>query len=289
MGDLSHLAQFLFSGITLGSIYALIAVSLVIVYQASLVVCFAQGELFVFGALTMVTLTSKGLSLPVAFVLTLFFAVLIGALIHRVLIRPIQGSSIGTLIVMTIAISLFLRGLALLIWGRQSYVQRPFSEGEPMQILGAFLQLQVLWIIGIAAVVLLIIWFFFEKTSLGLAMRACAEKPVGALLMGISVERSALVAWAWGAGLGALAGAAIAPLLFMQYSSGVMPMVKGFIAMSMGGLNSLVGAAVAGFLLGIVEAYTIGLVSSQFADTIIFTLLIVVLLFRPSGLFGKPS
>ena len=287
MENISLLIQFLFSGITTGSVYALIAVSLVIVYKVSQLICFAQGEFFVFGALTMVTLTSKGIPMPLAFALAIFIAMVIGALIQQVLIRPIQGSSVGALIVMTIAISLALRGLAMLIWGRESHVLRPFYQGEPLQIFGASLQFQVFWIVGITAVVLLLIWLFFEKTSLGIAMRACAENPLGASLMGISVQKASLFAWAWGSGIGALAGIAVAPLLFIQYTGGLMPMIKGFIAMSIGGLSSIVGSVIAGFLLGIIESYTIGLISSKFSDTIVFALLMVVLIIKPSGLFGK--
>ncbi len=286
MSELSTLIQFFFSGLTSGSVYALIAVSLVIVYKVSLLICFAQGEFFVIGALTMVTLTAKGLPMPLAFVLSVLISTIIGALVERVLIRPIRDSSVGNLIVMTIAISLALRGLALLIWGKESHILQPFSTGMPLHVLGATLQPQVLWIIGITMVVLLVIWFFFERTTLGIAMRACAENRLGASLMGISTQKAALFSWAWGSGIGALAGMAVAPLLFMQYSSGVMPMVKGFIAMSIGGLASIAGAVVAGYLLGLVEAYTIGLISSQCADTIVFTLLIIVLIFKPSGLFG---
>lgn len=287
MENISLLIQFLFSGITTGSVYALIAVSLVIVYKVSRLICFAQGEFFVFGALTMVTLTSKGIPMPLAFALAILIAMVIGALIQQVLIRPIQGSSVGALIVMTIAISLALRGLAMLIWGRESHVLRPFYQGEPLQIFGASLQFQVFWIVGITAVVLLLIWLFFEKTSLGIAMRACAENPLGASLMGISVQKASLFAWAWGSGIGALAGIAVAPLLFIQYTGGLMPMIKGFIAISIGGLSSIVGSVIAGFLLGIIESYTIGLISSKFSDTIVFALLMVVLIIKPSGLFGK--
>jgi branched-chain amino acid transport system permease protein len=287
MGDISHLVQFFFSGLTTGSIYALIAVSLVIVYKVSQLICFSQGEFFIFGALIMVTLTSKGIPMPLAFVLSILIAMAIGALIQQVLIRPIQGSSVGALIVMTIAISLALRGLAMLIWGRESHILRPFTQGAPLQIFGATLQLQVFWIVGITAVILLLIWLFFEKTSLGIAMRACAENPLGASLMGISVQKAALFAWAWGSGIGALAGIAVAPLMFMQYTSGVMPMVKGFIAMSIGGLSSIAGSVVAGLLLGIIESYTIGVISSKFSDTIVFALLMVVLMARPNGLFSK--
>lgn len=286
MNESSALVQFFFSGLTSGSVYALIAVSLVIVYKVSLLICFAQGEFFVIGALTMVTLTSKGLPMPLAFACSVLISAAVGALVERFLIRPIRDASVGSLIVMTIAISLALRGLALLIWGKESKILPPFSAGKPIGVFGATLQPQVLWIIGITILVLLVIWLFFEKTTMGVAMRACAENRLGASLMGISTEKAALLSWAWGSGIGALAGMAVAPLLFMQYSSGVMPMVKGFIAMSVGGLASIVGAVVAGYLLGVVEAYTIGLISSQFSDTIVFTLLIIVLIFKPSGLFG---
>jgi branched-chain amino acid transport system permease protein len=286
VSELSTLIQFFFSGLTSGSVYALIAVSLVIVYKVSLLICFAQGEFFVIGALTMVTLTSKGLPMPLAFVLSLVISAIVGALVERVLIRPIRDSSVGNLIVMTIAISLALRGLALLIWGKESHILQPFSAGKSLHVFGATLQPQVLWIIGITAIVLFVIWFFFERTTLGIAMRACAENRLGASLMGISTQKAALFSWAWGAGIGALAGMAVAPLLFMQYGSGVMPMVKGFVAMSIGGLASITGAVIAGFLLGMVEAYTIGLISSQFSDTIVFAILILVLFLRPSGLFA---
>jgi branched-chain amino acid transport system permease protein len=287
MPDFSLLVQFFFSGLTSGSMYALIAVSLVIVYKVSLLICFAQGEFFVIGALAMVTLVSKGLPMPLAFVLSILISTVLGALVQRLLIKPIQNSGIGNLIVMTIAISLALRGSALLIWGKESHILKPFSSGPPIPVLGATLQPQVLWIIGITIIVLLMIWLFFEKTMLGIAMRACAENRLGASLMGISTQKAALLAWAWGSGIGALAGMAIAPLLFMQYGSGVMPMVKGFIAVSIGGLSSIVGSVVAGFLLGTVEAYTIGLISSKFSDAIVFSLLMVVLIFKPSGLFSK--
>jgi branched-chain amino acid transport system permease protein len=286
MGEYSYLVQFLFSGLTTGSIYALMAVSLVIVYKVSQLICFAQGEFFVIGALTMTTLVSKGIPMPLAFVLAVLIATVIGALVERVLIRPIQDSGVGTLIVMTVAISLTLRGLALVVWGKESHILKPFTAGNPIQIFGATLMPQVIWIVGITIVVLLVIWFFFEKTTLGIAMRACSENRLGASLMGISTQRATIMSWAWGSAIGALAGMAVAPLLFMQYGSGVMPMVKGFIAMSIGGLASIVGAVVAGYLLGLVESYTVGLISSQFSDPIVFTILIMVLIFKPNGLFG---
>lgn len=287
MGDLSHLVQFFYSGITAGSIYALIAVSLLIVYRVSNLICFAQGEFFVIGALTMTTLISKGVSYGLSFLISIVIAVLLGGLIQHTVIKRIIKSSIGTLIVMTIGISLLLRGVALLIWGREAYVTKPLIGGPPIKLLGASLPLQVLVIIGVTACCLFLLWLFFEKTLEGLAMRACAENQDAASLMGINVGKISLFAWMWGGGIGALAGMVVAPLLFIQYMSGIMPMVKGFIAMSIGGLGSLVGVTLGGFLLGLIEAYTIGLVSSKFADAVVFTVLVLCLLFRPSGLFTR--
>lgn len=287
--DLSQIIQFTFSGLTLGSIYALMAVSLTIVYNASKVISFSQGEFFVFGALMMVTLTSIGVAIPIALVLSLVMAAALGALIERMLIKPILGSSVGTIVTMTIAISLALRGSALLTWGRSSFVSQPFSQGEPLRILGASLQLQVLWICGATGAVLLLIWLLFERTKVGLAMRACSDNSLGASLVGISVRRVNFFAWIFGSSMGALAGILVAPLYFVQYASGVMPMLSGFVAMAIGGMTSTLGAVIAGMVLGFLEAYGIGFISSQFADVIIFTVLIVTLLVRTRLLAGEAS
>lgn len=286
MLNLSVLIQFLFSGITMGSVYALIALSLVIVYNVSKVLCFAQGEFFVFGALTMVFLTDHGLPMVLGFPLSIILALMLGALVERVLIRKVQTASIGTVITMTVAISLFLRGAGLLIWGRESHTLPPFSSAKSLSVMGAFLPVQVLWVIGAMILVLLIIGWFFERTLPGLAMRACAENRLAANLVGIMVWKATLLAWAWGAALGALAGIVVAPLIFIQYVSGTMPMLKGFTAIAIGGLGTG-GSVFAGFLLGIIEAFTVGLVSSKFADAVVFTILILVLLIRSSGRFGS--
>lgn len=287
--DFSQVLQFSFSGLTLGSIYALMAVSLTVVYNASRVISFSQGEFFVFGALMMVTLTSTGMAIPLALLLSVALAAVLGALIERILIKQMFGSSVGTMVTMTIAISLALRGGALLAWGKSSFVSKPFSLGEPLRILGASLQLQVLWIIVATSIVLLLIWLLFEKTMIGCAMRASSDNSLGASLVGISVGKINLFAWIFGSSLGALAGLLVAPLYFVQYASGVMPMLSGFIAMAIGGMTSTLGAVIAGLFLGFLEAYGIGFGSSQFADVIVFTVLIVTLLIRSRLLAGTPS
>jgi branched-chain amino acid transport system permease protein len=284
--NLSQIIQFTFSGLTLGSIYALMAVSLSIVYKVSRVISFAQGEFFVFGALTMITLTGLGVWAPVAFLVSILVASLMGAIIERVLIRPVLTSSLGTTITMTIAVSLALRGLALLIWGRGSHTSAPFSVGEPVRILDAALQLQVFWILGTTLLALLVIWLFFEKTMLGIAIRAAADNPLGASLMGISIRKVNLLSWSWGSALGAVAGMVVAPLYFLQYGSGVLPMVNGFVAIAISGMKSIPAAVIAGFFLGFVEAYSIGFVSSQFSEVVVFTVLIVVLMVRTKTASG---
>lgn len=281
------LVQFFFSGVTSGSIYALMAVSLLLVYRVSQLICFAQGEFFVLGALMMSTLMSKDVPTVVACLGALLCVAAIGSFLQYCFIRTLAMKTVGMLIVMTIALSMLLRGAALIIWGRQSYVTKPFTQGPPITVLGASIPLQVLWVVGITIAVLLCLWLFFERSMQGLAMRACAEDPEGASLIGVQVQKVNLISWMWGAAMGAVAGMVVAPLLFVQYTSGVMPMVKGFIAMSIGGLTGIFGAAAGGMFLGLVEAYTIGLVSSKFADAIVFAILIVCLLLKPSGLFSR--
>lgn len=287
MPDPTVLLQTAFSGLTLGAVYALIAVSLVMVYKVSKIVCFAQGEFFVIGGLTLATLHSQlGWPLWQALPATLAIAALLGIVIERGVIRPVRHEGVGTVIVMTIALSISLQGIALPIWGREAHVVAPFTHLPPLEVLGAFLSAQVIIVILIALAVFVALWYFFEYSLLGIAMRAAAQAPTGARLVGISVSRLTRFGWASGVALGALAGAVISPLLFISYSAGTLPMVKAFIAMAVGGLSSTAGALVGGFVIGLMEAYIVGFVSSEFADAIVFMFLIGFLLWRPNGLFG---
>lgn len=287
MPDSTVFLQTTFSGLSMGAVYALLAVSLVMVYKVSKIVCFAQGEFFVVGGLTLSSLTQQfGLPLWAGLVVTLAFAALLGIIIERGVIRPVRSAGVGTVIVMTIALSITLQGVALPLWGREAHVVAPFTGLPPVELAGAFLSTQVLIVIATSAVVFGALWFFFERTLLGIAMRAAAQTPTGARLVGISVSRLTRFGWGSGVALGALAGMVIAPVIFISYSAGTMPMVKAFIAMAVGGLNSTAGALVGGFFIGVLEAYSIAFVSSEFADAIVFLFLIGFLLLRPNGLFG---
>jgi branched-chain amino acid transport system permease protein len=284
----AQLLQFTFSGLTTGSLYALVGLSLVIVYRASKVLCFAQGEFVVLGALATISFVGAGLPIWLAVILAILVVAGLGAALERTLIRPLLNSSVATIITMTIGVSLALRGMALLIWGRQAAVLPPFSDNV-IRVMGAAMPAQVLWLLGITALCLLALWYFFERTMLGLAMRACAEDPHGAGVVGINLQSISMLSWAGGAALGALAGACIAPLLFVTYTSGIMPMIKAFVVISIGGLTSIVGAVVAGLFLGLLEAFVIGTLTSKFADALVFALLILVLLLKPGGFFGNDS
>jgi len=285
--EISVLLQVAFGGLTMGAVYGILAVSLLMVYRVSKIICFAQGEFFVIGGLALATLTEQaGLPLWAAIPVVLLGAALLGLAIERGAISPVQRSGIGIVITMTIALSIALQGLALPIWGRQAHTVAPFVVAAPVEVLGAFVSAQVLIVIGTAVAVYVLLWLFFTRTTLGLAMRAAAQAPVGAQLVGISVRKLNRIGWASGVALGALAGMVVAPVIFLTYASGTMPMVKAFIAMAIGGLGSTAGALVGGFLVGTLEAYTIGFLSSEFADAIVFGVLILFLLVRPTGVFA---
>ncbi len=288
MPDTALLLQITFGGLSMGAVYALLAVSLVMVYKVSRIVCFAQGEFFVIGGLTLSALTNAAaMPLWLAFLVTLILAGVLGVFVERVVIRPVRYGGVGTVIVMTIALSISLQGIALPVWGREAHVVAPFVAAPPWEFFGAFLSTQVLFVIGASVVVFVLLRYFFEYTTLGLAMRAAAETPTGARLVGISVTRLTQFGWAAGVALGALAGMLIAPVVFLGFASGTMPMVKAFVAMVVGGLSSTGGALAGGFLVGLLEAGAIGFVSSEFADAIVFLFLIGFLLVRPGGLFGS--
>jgi branched-chain amino acid transport system permease protein len=288
MIDLSRYLQFLFSGITMGSIYAIMAVSLTIVYRVSKVINFVQGEFFMIGALTMTSLLALN---KFPFLLTIVLAILlvslVGVLTERLVIKPLKEASIGVIVTMTVGVSLFIKGLAMIIWGKEPFIAPPFLSLAPVAIKGASITPQVLIILMVTLVVVMLLWWFFERTELGLGIRACAENKTGASLIGINPGLMASVAWILGAGLGGLAGVLVTPLLFVDYLVGTVPMLKGFIAIAMGGLSSIGGAILGGILVGLIEAFSVGLISSKFSDVIIFTILILILIFKPSGLFSK--
>jgi branched-chain amino acid transport system permease protein len=283
-----QLIQYIFTGVTVGSIYAMVALGFNIIYNVTEIINFAQGEFVMLGGLFMVFFTAAvHLPLPLAFLLTVAAVTGVGALMERLTINPLKNATVLTMIIVTIAVSILLKGIAMFIWGKDPYIFPPFTGSTPIFILGAAIQTQTLWVLLITGVVVVLLTLFFKKTRYGKAMLACADDPEAARLVGIKVSVMVLISFALSAAIGAVAGAIITPISLMEYDRGALLGLKGFGAAVLGGLGSFYGAVVAGFFLGIIESLCAGLISSGYKDAVALLLLLLVLFVRPSGLFGN--
>jgi branched-chain amino acid transport system permease protein len=284
----SQLIQYLFTGLTLGSIYALVALGFTMIYNATGIINLAQGEFVMLGGLIMVFCTMI-LKLPLflGFVLTIIGVTLVGILFERLAIHPLKNASLITLIMITLAGSILFRGVAMFLWGKDPYALPPVSGSRPVHFLGATIHLQIFWILAITLLAVLGIGFFFNRTLAGKAMIACAFNPLAAGLVGINVRRMVLFSFGLSAGVGAIAGAIITPITLMEYDRGPLLGLKGFAAAVLGGLGSGVGSIVAGFIIGILESMGAGLISSGYKDAIALVVLLMILWVKPSGLFGS--
>ena len=285
----AQLTQFLLTGLTIGAIYALVALGFAIIYNASHVINFAQGEFVMIGGMATVWLIQLGLPLLLAIPLAVVAAVAVGMALERFAIEPARGASPVTLIIITIGASILLRGLATLVWDKKLHTLPAFSGEVPIQIGGATLLPQSLWVMGITLVIVLLLGWFFGRTLMGKAVLATSHNPVAAQLCGINVRFVLFLSFGLSAGLGAVAGILIAPITLTSWDVGVMLGLKGFAAAILGGLGSGVGAVVGGLVLGIAESLGAGYLSSAYKDAIAFIIILAVLFFMPSGLFGKKS
>jgi branched-chain amino acid transport system permease protein len=281
--------QFVAGGLTSGAIYALVALGFSIVYHASHAINFAQGEFVMIGGMSAVSFVALGLPLAAAVPLAIAVAVAVGLLVQRLALERAQAggqADVVTLIIITIGVALFLRGLAQLVWDKRIHALPAFSGSAPIAIGGATVLPQSLWVLGGAAVAVLALGWFFDRTLAGKAMRATAINPLAARLVGISTRRVMRLAFALAAALGALGGVLAAPITFTSYDVGVMLGLKGFAAAMLGGLGSFAGAVAGGLLLGLLEGLGAGFVSSAYKDAMAFVVILGVLFFLPGGLFG---
>jgi len=282
-----YLLQYLVSGITLGSIYGMIALGFTLIHNATGIVNFAQGEFVTYGALIAITCsTTLGLPMPVALLVAVAAVTLLGALVERSTIRPARGSSVITLIIITIGVSILLRGIAMWIWGPDALPMRHFSGEVPMQIGSAAILPQHVWVMGIVLLTMVALWLLGERTQVGKAMRACAMDREAAQLVGIPATRMVMLSFALSGLLGGLAGAIVAPLAMAQYDMGIMLGLKGFAAAILGGMGNPLGAVLGGISLGILESLGAG-IKSGFKDAIAFGIMLAVLLARPTGILGR--
>jgi branched-chain amino acid transport system permease protein len=277
-----QLSQLIATGITTGAIYALLGLGLTLTYSTTRVVNVAIGEFATIGALSAVSMYRAGLPLAVALAGAVVLGALIAGIMYGLTIRPGQrkGAGLLSLLIVTIAMHLVLKGVALIIWGTRSYNLPAFTQGEPVRILNAVITRQSLWIVGVTALIVIALYYFFSRTLLGKALRASAVNVVGSRLMGIPVYRMGFLAFALSGALAAAGGVLITPDTLATYDMGLLLGLKGFVGAVIGRLSSYPMTVAGCLLLGLLESLSAGLLPSGYRDAVAFGVLIAILIYR---------
>lgn len=280
--------QYLFSGITNGAVYAVIALGFSMLYSSTGLINFAHGEFVMVGALSLISLW-KGLKLPlpVAFAGAVAVTAAAGLLLERLAIRSVRKPHPIVLVIITVGASILVRGIAMVGWGKDPHSAPPYSNNAPIDIAGATLLPQSIWVLGLTLLVVFGLHVFHERFLTGRAMLATAINRKAAGVVGIPTDLMVLLAFAMSAAMGGIGGALIAPLSMSSFDMGMNLGLKGFCAAMIGGIGSSWGAVIGGVLLGILEALGVGFVSSGLKDAVAFVLLLLILYFRPTGMLGK--
>jgi ABC-type branched-subunit amino acid transport system permease subunit len=274
-------------GLLQGSVFAIVALGFALVFRVTGVINLSQGAFCIVGALSMYTLQQTlGWPTPLAAVGAVAGTTLFGAALGAATFVPaVSRLPHSSMLMLTAGLLTLIEGLVLVVWGSEPYDLPSFSGEAPVDILGVRVATQGLWIAGTAAIVIVALWYLLSRTMLGKQLRACAENPLAARLMGIDVPRMTLLSFAMAAMIGAIGGIVVAPITSLQFDSGQFFTIFGFIAVAIGGMGSFIGAVVGGLALGVAEQLAAGYVSSLFSNGLAVVLLLVTLLFRPSGLF----
>ncbi|MFN3347624.1 branched-chain amino acid ABC transporter permease [Pseudorhodoplanes sp.] len=286
---MAEFLQFAFSGLTVGAIYALVALGFTLIYNASDVANFAQGEFVMLGGMVTVFAYAAGLPLPFAALIAIVFTALVGLLLHRVAIEPARGASPVTLIIITIGASIFLRGITAIVLDKNFHSLPPFFGSEPMSVGGATLLPQSIVVLVGVGLVLLALWLFMSRTLRGKSLLATAANRMAAQLTGINTTAVISIAFVISAAIGAIGGILVTPITLTYYDGGTMLALKGFAAAVLGGMGNPVGAVVGGLVLGLLEQFSAGYISSQYKDAVAFIVILLVLFTMPQGLFGAKT
>lgn len=280
-------AQLILSGLVLGAIYGLIALGYIIIYKATSVVNFAQGEAVMVGAyIGLVLYSFVSLPLPLVFLLTIAGASVLGVVIERVAYRKLVDAPIISIIIATLAVGLILRNVVRIVFGPNVYPFPPLLPSRPFRVVGLVTTPQNLLIVGVSLGCMVLLFLYFRHTKWGKAMRAVSQNRTASLLMGISVQRVFSLIWAVSAGLGALAGVLLAPLVVLNPDMGWIAL-KAFVVAILGGFQSLPGAVLGGFALGILENLAGFYAGSAVKDIVAYLILIAILVVRPTGFFAE--
>ena len=284
------LLQQIVSGLATGAIYASLALALVMIYQATEILNFAQGEMAMFTTYLAWSMLKAGLPYWMAFAATVVVAFVGGLLIERVVIRPVEQASVLTIVIVCIGLLVILNSLAGWIY---SYIIQPFPSPfpkTPLRIGGIVFGLHDLGVIGVTLVLLCLVYAFFRYTTLGLAMRAAAQNPASSRLCGIRVGWMLGLGWGLAALVGSVAGMLVAPVIFLEPNMMFGIQIYAFAGATLGGITSPFGAVVGGFLVGVIENLAgtyVPLIGTELKLTVALGIIILVLLVRPRGLFGQ--
>lgn len=285
---IESLGQFLVSGLANGAIYALVALGFTLIFNGTGVINFAQGEFVVVGGMVGVWLNKAlGLPAPVAIVGAIAAGALVAVALERLAINPVRRSPVLVLIIITVGASFFLRGAAMVLWGKDPVSMPPLTGDTPMRVAGITVVPQQLWIVGALLFVVVFMAWLYRFTWLGKAMRASESDPMAAQLMGIAPSRMTMYAFALSGALAALAGTLIAPRTMVVFDQGSFLGVKGFAGAVVGGLGNPFGAMVGAVVLGVLESLSIAVLPSGYKDAVAFLALLLFLFFRPQGLMGS--
>jgi branched-chain amino acid transport system permease protein len=280
--------QYLVAGLTYGAIYAVVAIGFNIVYSATGIINFAQGEFVMLGGMIAVQ-ASRSMPLPAAIALAVTAAAAVGALVEVAFLRWLRKPTVLRVVVITIGVSILLREGALFLWG-EGVRSLPYFTGDEVSsvgILGARISPQVFWVLGTVALIVGALEWFYRRTLLGWEMQACAANKDAAALCGVPVRRLVTLSFAMAAAIGALAGAVVSPITYTSYAAGGPLAIKGFTVAILGGLGNSGGAVAAGLALGVVESFAVSVLPAAYKDVVTLTLLLAVLVVRPSGLFSS--
>ena len=284
---MASLWQYVLAGVVVGAIYALIAAGFVLIYQVTGLINFAQGEFAMIGAMTAASLATNGMRPLEAAAIAVAVAAVTGAVCYLLAIRPARASTGVTLIFITLGLDVALRGLGLFVWGTNPLSLNAFSGGAAITVFGGVLPPQALWVLLTDVVVFAAVYVFFRHTYAGTAVRAAVANPPIASTFGIPLRTFAFWSFVAAAAIGGLGGVVVAPITSATYDMGLTLGLAGFVAAVLGGLDSLPGALVGGFVLGIVEKVAGGLLSTGWEEGVGFLILVLVLVLRPQGLLGR--
>ncbi len=281
----------LINGLNLGSIYALVAIGYTMVYGIIRLINFAHGEIMMFGAYFAFYLAiAFPFELPffVILILSMLLAALMGIILERIAYKRLRTAPRISALITAIGVSLFLQNLALLIFGANPKVMPELISKTPVEIFGINVPLITIYTLVLSVLFMILLTVFIRKTKPGKAMRAVSQDKDAARLMGINVDSVISLTFALGSALGALGGIFYGIAFTQVYPTlGVMPGLKAFVAAVLGGIGNISGAMLGGYLIGLIETFTKAYISSKWSDAIVFGILILVLLFKPSGILGK--